>query len=188
MRVASELELPVQWVWDIVDEFLYQFEGWCAYTSKVSDMTDDEIIYLKENPTIWNTVTVMTYLDYLKKRSGIVPWLEAGGERGLVPEDAPAMTVEGEMSGSSSATYRMLGYFCIIGELRLHCLFRDYHLALKSIANIDLSDSGTPPIPHPPSFSPDSPPSPKRRWLCTMTIPLMPCLKGDALLIPRLLL
>jgi len=137
-----ELELPVQWVWDIVDEFLYQFEGWCAYTSKVSDMTDDEIIYLKENPTIWNTVTVMTYLDYLKKRSGIVPWLEAGGERGLVPEDAPAMTVEGEMSGSSSATYRMLGYFCIIGELRLHCLFRDYHLALKSIANIDLSDSG----------------------------------------------
>ena len=40
----------------------------------------------------------------------------------------------GQFDFSQSETYRMLGYFCIIGQLRLHALFRDYHLALKVLA------------------------------------------------------
>jgi len=142
LEEKSDVELPVQWVWDIVDEFLYQFQDWCSYTSNVPDLSDEEIDYLKENSSIWNTRIVLQYLGYLKTRSGIIPWLEKGGERGLVPDDEPALEVDGEVTGSASPTYRMLGYFCIIGELRLHCLFRDYHLALQSIAPIDLSDSG----------------------------------------------
>jgi hypothetical protein len=34
--------------------------------------------------------------------------------------------------------YKMLGYFSIIGLLRLHCLLGDYYLALDVMANIDL--------------------------------------------------
>jgi len=32
----------------------------------------------------------------------------------------------------------MLGYFSIIGLLRLHCLLGDYYLALDVMSNIDL--------------------------------------------------
>jgi translation initiation factor 3 subunit L len=136
------LELPVQWLWDIIDEFIYQYESWCQYVNKLSpaEKTDEEIAYLKENTTIWNVTSVIGYLEYLKAKSNIIQWLERGGERGLVANAGESAT--GEYDFSNSETYRMLGYFCIVGQMRLHCLFRDYHLALKEIAPIELSDQG----------------------------------------------
>lgn len=137
---SPSLELPVQWLWDVIDEFIYQYESWCQYSSQLSDKTDEEIRYLKENGTIWNVTSVIGYLEYLKAKSNIISWLERGGERGRVPEEDQ---VEGEPPDfSKSESYRMLGYFCIIGQLRLHALFRDYHLALKVLAPIELSDQG----------------------------------------------
>jgi translation initiation factor 3 subunit L len=138
---TPSLELPVQWLWEIIDEFIYQYESWCQYVSQLSDKTDEEIRYLKENGTIWNVTSVIGYLEYLKAKSNIISWLNRGGERGLVPDGA----AEGEGEApdfSTSESYRMLGYFCIIGQLRLHALFRDYHLALKVLAPIELSDQG----------------------------------------------
>jgi len=38
----------------------------------------------------------------------------------------------------SRPLYKMLGYFSIIGLLRLHCLLGDYYLALDVMSNIDL--------------------------------------------------
>lgn len=38
--------------------------------------------------------------------------------------------------------YRMLGYFSIIGLLRVHVLLGDYHLALSTMANIELNKKG----------------------------------------------
>jgi translation initiation factor 3 subunit L len=35
--------------------------------------------------------------------------------------------------------YRMLGYFSIIGLLRVHCLLGDYTMALKTMENIELT-------------------------------------------------
>ena len=139
---SPNLELPVQWLWDIIDEFIYQYESWCQYVSQLSDKTDEEINYLKENGTIWNVTSVIGYLEYLKAKSNIISWLNRGGERGLVPEVEVAPDENGQFDFSQSETYRMLGYFCIIGQLRLHALFRDYHLALKVLAPIELSDQG----------------------------------------------
>lgn len=34
--------------------------------------------------------------------------------------------------------YRMLGYFSLVGLLRVHCLLGDYELALKTMENVDL--------------------------------------------------
>ena len=195
---TPNLELPVQWLWEIIEEFIYQYESWCQYVNKLGDkvrpaaaapllaatcdggrapvaseivasseaacarrlvsdhfchpsvralpplQSDEEIQYLKENSTIWNVTSVIGYLEYLKSKSNIIAWLERGGERGLVggTEEAATTTADGEYDFSSSETYRMLGYFCIIGQLRLHCLFRDYHLALKEISAIELSGQG----------------------------------------------
>lgn len=139
---SPTLELPVQWLWDIIDEFIYQYESWCQYVSQLSDKTDEEVNYLKENGTIWNVTSVIGYLEYLKAKSNIISWLERGGERGLVPETDAEPDENGIYDFSCSESYRMLGYFCIIGQLRLHALFRDYHLALKVLAPIELSDQG----------------------------------------------
>lgn len=39
----------------------------------------------------------------------------------------------------SQNLYRMLGYFSIIGLLRVHCLLGDFTLALKTMDNIGLN-------------------------------------------------
>ena len=39
----------------------------------------------------------------------------------------------------SRTLYKMLGYFSIIGLLRVHCLLGDYTLALKMMDNIELN-------------------------------------------------
>lgn len=48
--------------------------------------------------------------------------------------------VDSEAAGvfGSRPLYKMLGYFSIIGLLRLHCLLGDYYLALDVMSNIDL--------------------------------------------------
>ena len=39
----------------------------------------------------------------------------------------------------SHPLYKNLGYFSLIGLLRLHCQLGDYHTALRSVENIHLS-------------------------------------------------
>merc|ERR1711988_1918882 len=46
----------------------------------------------------------------------------------------------------ASPLYKMLGYFSLVGLLRVHCLLADYHLALKCVEGIDLWRKG--PSPH----------------------------------------
>jgi translation initiation factor 3 subunit L len=43
-----ELELPEQWLWDIIDEFIYQFQVFCTWRSKARSKTDDELIMLQD--------------------------------------------------------------------------------------------------------------------------------------------
>jgi len=43
-----ELELPEQWLWDIIDEFIYQYQVFCSWRSKVTTKTQDELIMLAE--------------------------------------------------------------------------------------------------------------------------------------------
>ncbi len=30
-----KLDLPIQWLWDIIDEFIYQFQSFCQYRAKL---------------------------------------------------------------------------------------------------------------------------------------------------------
>jgi len=47
------------------------------------------------------------------------------------------MAVAGDYG--SKSLYRMLGYFSIIGLLRVHCLLGDFSLALKTLDDIELN-------------------------------------------------
>ena len=43
-----QLELPEQWLWDIIDEFIYQYQVFCTWRSKITSKTPDELAMLAE--------------------------------------------------------------------------------------------------------------------------------------------
>ncbi|XP_064594734.1 eukaryotic translation initiation factor 3 subunit L-like [Liolophura sinensis] len=125
------LELPNQWLWDIIDEFIYQFQSFSLYRSKVTKKTDDDMDHLRRNPKIWNVHSVLNVLHSLVEKSNINRQLEvfsSGGD----PD-----SVSGEFGQQS--LYKMLGYFSLIGLLRLHSLLGDYYQALKVLESIDFN-------------------------------------------------
>lgn len=42
------MQLPNQWLWDIIDEFVYQYQSFCQYRAKMKQKTDQEIALLKK--------------------------------------------------------------------------------------------------------------------------------------------
>ncbi|XP_078692228.1 eukaryotic translation initiation factor 3 subunit L-like [Branchiostoma floridae x Branchiostoma belcheri] len=128
------LELPNQWLWDIIDEFIYQFQSFTHYRSKLSKKGDDEIMILRSNPKIWNVHSVLNVLHSLVDKSSINRQLEvfsSGGD----PD-----SVAGDFGRHS--LYKMLGYFSLVGLLRLHSLLGDYYQAIRVLENIDLNKQG----------------------------------------------
>ncbi|KAI8850621.1 RNA polymerase I-associated factor PAF67-domain-containing protein [Chytridium lagenaria] len=130
----TDLELPNQWLWDIIDEFIYQFQAFCQYRSKVQNKTEAEVEILKERPDVWNVLNVLNVLYSLIQKSRINEQLHVSKNGGDMLEAA------GEFG--SRPLYRMLGYFSIVGLLRVHCLLGDYTMALKTMENIELSKKG----------------------------------------------
>ncbi|OMJ29414.1 Eukaryotic translation initiation factor 3 subunit L [Smittium culicis] len=126
------IELPNKWLWDIIDEFIYQFQTFCLYRNNVSKKTEREIETLKTSTGIWNTISVLNVLYSLVAKSNITKQLYVGVHGGDLAEAA------GEYG--SCQLYKMLGYFSLIGLLRVHCLLGDYTLALQSLENIDLGN------------------------------------------------
>lgn len=125
------LELPNQWLWDIIDEFIYQFQSFSIYRCKITKKPQEEIDVLRANPKIWNVHSVLNVLHSLVEKSSINRQLEvytSGGD----PD-----SVAGEFGQQS--LYKMLGYFSLIGLLRLHSLLGDYYQALKVLENIDFN-------------------------------------------------
>lgn len=131
-----DCDLPASWLWDMIDEFIYQFESWCQYRAKLKSKTPEEIEYLRENDSIWNVQTVLSLLHYLVNKSNIIPWLLGGG--------APSGSSDPDSNDFDISTlpiYRYIGYFSIIGLLRVNTLLGDYRLALMVLQplNFDVS-------------------------------------------------
>ena len=125
------LELPNQWLWEIIDEFIYQFQAFSQFRSKLSKKTDDEIDNLKRNPKVWNVHSVLNVLHSLVDKSNINKQLEVYNAQGNPDE------VAGDFGRHS--LYKMLGYFSLVGLLRLHSLLGDYYQAIKVLENIELN-------------------------------------------------
>ncbi|GFY54427.1 eukaryotic translation initiation factor 3 subunit L [Trichonephila inaurata madagascariensis] len=131
---ASEpvrLELPNQWLWEIIDEFIYQFQNFSHYQSMLNKRTAEEIDQLRQHPKVWNVHSVLNVLHSLVDKSNINRQLEVytnGGD----PD-----SVAGEFG--RHPLYKMLGYFSLVGLLRLHSLLGDYYQAIKVLENIELN-------------------------------------------------
>lgn len=123
-----EIELPNQWLWDMIDEFVYQFQAFCQYRQRVKSKTAEEVRVLKENPDVWSVQKVLGYLHALVDKSQTQQQLQ-GQTANLSPF-------------ASIPLYKMLGYFALVGLLRMHCLLADYRLALQLMEHVDLGKKG----------------------------------------------
>ncbi|KAF4532461.1 hypothetical protein B566_EDAN003036 [Ephemera danica] len=85
------LELPDLWLWELVDEFVYQFQTFAQYRARGGKKSQDEIDALNQNK-MWNVFCILN----------------------------------------------MLGYFSLVGLLRLHSLLGDYYQAIKVLENMEI--------------------------------------------------
>jgi len=75
MVLAKEplkLDLPDQWLWDIIEEFIYQFQSFCNFRTKLQKRNDDDIEQLKKNSKMWNVHAVLNVMHSLVDKSKIV--------------------------------------------------------------------------------------------------------------------
>jgi len=126
-----DLELPNQWLWEIIDEFIYQFQAFSQFRCKLQKKTDEEIEILRKNPKVWNVHSVLNVLHSLVDKSNINRQLEVYNNSGNPDE------VAGDFGRHS--LYKMLGYFSLVGLLRLHSLLGDFYQAIKVLENIELN-------------------------------------------------
>ncbi|KAF8090999.1 hypothetical protein N665_0458s0004 [Sinapis alba] len=131
------MQLPNQWLWDMVDEFVYQFQSFCQYRAKMKNKTEQEIALLKQNDKAWNVYGVLNFLQALVEKSTIIHILEQEKE-GLEQFTA----TDGYDYSGGSNVLKVLGYFSMVGLLRVHCLLGDYHTGLKWLQPIDITQQG----------------------------------------------
>ncbi|XVE53718.1 hypothetical protein DITRI_Ditri03aG0025000 [Diplodiscus trichospermus] len=135
-RVVN-MQLPNQWLWDMVDEFVYQFQSFCQYRAKMKNKTEQEIALLRQYDQAWNVYGVLNYLQAFVEKSNIIQILEQEKD-GLEQFTA---TDGYDYSGGSNVS-KVLGYFSMVGLLRVHCLLGDYQTGLKCLLPIDISQQG----------------------------------------------
>ncbi|ETW75468.1 hypothetical protein HETIRDRAFT_482200 [Heterobasidion irregulare TC 32-1] len=128
------LELPEQWLWDIVDEFIYQFQSFCVWTAKVKTKSDEELLMLADGGQVWSAYSVLNVLYSLIQKSKINEYIVAQ-QQGKTEEELAEIVGEYGVR----PLYRMLGFFSLIGLLRVHVLLGDFTLALKVAENVELN-------------------------------------------------
>ncbi|KAF6776659.1 hypothetical protein AHF37_03574 [Paragonimus kellicotti] len=77
------LNLPYQWLWDIIDEFIYQFQKFSNFRSRQKHKPEDET-QLRGNPRIWSIHSVLNVLYSLVEKSSINEQLSYYAQQGNV--------------------------------------------------------------------------------------------------------
>lgn len=130
-----KLDLPDQWLWDIIDEFIYQFRSFSHYRSHVKAKTDEELSLLStDQGQVWSPYSVLNVLYSFIQKSRVIEQLSVSNRGGSTEE---IEEVAGDFG--KKTLYKMLGYFSIVGLLRVHTLLGDFTLALKVVENVELN-------------------------------------------------
>ncbi|GIX61694.1 eukaryotic translation initiation factor 3 subunit 6 interacting protein [Babesia caballi] len=119
----SGLVIPASWVWDMLDEFVYQLQECCRWRSRLnrndsSNFVDDAKIH-----SIWKVPTVLEMLHRLASNPVFQTTAHPAQRDGL------------ESAGVSF----QLGYFASISLVRLHVLLGDYYTSVRVASAIDIS-------------------------------------------------
>jgi translation initiation factor 3 subunit L len=114
-----EAELPLAWVWYIVDAFVNQVQD-MAYLRSSIDVSPDVPDH------VCNVKVAIEYLERLIEKGNVVQSLKEDRKLGF----------------GQHSLYYTLGYFSIIGLARLRCSLGDYEGTLRVAAPIDVSKKG----------------------------------------------
>lgn len=116
-----EITLSTQWIYDIMVEFTYQFQGFSQYRSQVSHRSPEELRKLEANRNIWTFPVVQEVLKDMIRVSGI--------KNKSTPQTTTVSSVK-----------QQFGYFACLELARLECLVGDYEASVKALSYIDLFD------------------------------------------------
>ncbi len=79
MPLACAAQLPNGWLWDMVDEFVYQFQSWAQFRGKAAARGGEDLAALKQCERVWSVLSVLNYLRFLADKSGIAAELSQPG-------------------------------------------------------------------------------------------------------------
>lgn len=122
------MKLPNVWLWDMIDEFLYQFQNFSQWKTRLSVRSPDDVEFIRTNPTVWSPEQVGQLLNQLADKAGIRKELAADNGQAIFESDG--------LVGTSNVL-RMLGYFSLIGLCRFHCIIGQHEEALKALAPLN---------------------------------------------------
>ena len=109
-------------------QFIYQFQTFHLFRNKVADLSAEEVAMLREHEHMWSAQTVIQYMHALVRKAGI-DLNKKAAEQDESPDSK---------SASVCPMFKTLGYFGLIGLLRVNALLCDYPSALQSLAPLDL--------------------------------------------------
>eukprot|EP01101_Sappina_pedata_P010266 TRINITY_DN6423_c0_g1_i1.p1 TRINITY_DN6423_c0_g1~~TRINITY_DN6423_c0_g1_i1.p1 ORF type:complete len:583 (-),score=303.57 TRINITY_DN6423_c0_g1_i1:115-1863(-) len=149
-EVGKIVDLPVHWLWDMVDEFLYQFQEFSETRAALLEKGDEEQLkHYRANPQVWDATKVTELLKAFVDKSNILPTEEREcltrlAESHPSPAQQEAATTLTASTGevpapTSSALLKKIAFFAMVGLLRLNCLLGDYTAAINSVNFISLS-------------------------------------------------
>ena len=133
------LVLPSVWLWDMVDEFIYQFQSFCQFRGKLQAKSEKEIERLKElkdEDDVWQKEKVEAYLEALQNKRK--EKAEAGNRRKVLFERRRRIRRE---EGEKKQRFGHFGILChrwfgespvFVGGLRV--VFEDLLLKVADFA------------------------------------------------------
>lgn len=122
--VAKENELAItsKWIYDITQEFAYQFQGFCQLRCQLANHSPDTSRTLEANRDAWNFPAVLSILKRL---------IVFGKEK----------NVGNALVTPQSHFGIQFGYFATVELARLQCLIGDFTSSLHAIStNLSLND------------------------------------------------
>jgi translation initiation factor 3 subunit L len=117
----DEFCITSKWIYDITQEFAYQFQGFCQLRCQNANHNAETTRILEANRDAWNFPTVVSILKKLMASSKA----KANGKTNITP---------------SSPFSVQFGYFATIELARLECLLGDFSSSLSAISSISLND------------------------------------------------
>ncbi|OII72501.1 HSPC021 HSPC025 family protein [Cryptosporidium ubiquitum] len=133
----DEICLPPEMINGIIDEFLYQFQDTCRYRTRIahvismSEQSQNEGRAAKVDQDVWRCDIILQIFQSFVDLSEI---------RALMSTDG-AVSQQDQLQALSSVDLipirYQLGYFSILGLLRLHALLGSYYIAIEISNGID---------------------------------------------------
>jgi len=131
---GAEVMITGKWAFDIIYEFVYQFQEACQYRASAlqSATNEAELQTVLEHKDVWTVDKVFNFLHQLVKVSKVREVLESAAlsKGGLDGETVNSGGAPVPLVTYPSKLHYLLGYFALVGLNRLECLLGDFQDAL----------------------------------------------------------